>query len=115
MKRFFVSAVILCSLTVAAFAAKNSENLNVSRTMVIGTTKVAQGEYKVSWAGSDANLQLTITKNGKTVATAPAKMVQEKSGAVGVTTNTVNGAEVVDTILFRNFKFVIASPATTGE
>ena len=115
MKRLFVSVVILCSLSVTAFAGKNSENINFSSTVMIGSAKVDAGEYKVSWTGTDANLQVTVSKSGKTVATAPAKLVQEKSGSVGLSTQFVNGASVVDTLQFRNFKLVLTNLTSTGE
>jgi hypothetical protein len=69
----------------------------------------------VSWTGSDANLQVTISKNGKTIATVPAKQVPAKNFATSVSTRNVNGANVLESIQLEKFDLVLSNASASGE
>lgn len=115
MKRLFGFALIALSLSLPAFAAKNSQDLTLYKTVKVGATQLPEGNYKVTWTGNDANVQVTIAKNGKTVATAPAKVVPAKNGSVSVSTRSVNGTEVLETIQLDKLNLVLTGAPANGE
>lgn len=115
MKRFFGFALIVALLSIPAFAAKNSQNLTLTGTVKIGSTQLPAGDYKVSWTAVGPNAQVTIAQKGKTPITVPAKVVEAKNGRVAVLTNTVNGAEVLESIQLDNVNVVLTSATASGE
>jgi len=115
MKRFFAFAVILASLSVTAFAAKNSQNVTVSSPVMVGKTELPAGDYKVSWTGSGANVQVTFAERGKTPVTVPAKIVEAKNGHVALLTNTENGANVLQAVQLDNLSIMLTGSSASGE
>ena len=99
MKRFFGFALVVLSLSLPSFAAQKASNISFSTAVKIGSTQVAPGDYKLSWTGTDANVQVTLTQGGKTIVTAAAKLTAAKNGFTSTNTSTVNGAIVLDSIL----------------
>jgi len=115
MKRFFAFAVILASLSVTAFAAKNSQNVTVSSPVMVGKTELPAGDYKVSWTGSGANVQVTFAERGKTPVTVPAKIVEAKNGHVALLTSTENGANVLQAVQLDNLSIMLTGSSASGE
>jgi hypothetical protein len=115
MKRFFGLVLILSSLSLTAFAAGNTKNINFSRDLKVGATKVAAGDYKLSWTDGTADVQVTITKNGKTIATVPAKAEPAKNNGVSLSTRTVEGTYVLETIQLEKVNLIIKSASASGE
>lgn len=99
MKRFLVIALIVFSFSLPSFAAKNSANVTLGTSVTVGSTQVAAGDYTVSWTGTDANVQVTIAKNGKVLVTVPAKLTPAKNGSTSVSTGTENGVKVLESIM----------------
>ena len=99
MKRYIGLAIALLALSLPAFAAKNSASVTLATPVTIGSTKLAAGDYNISWTGADANVQVTIAQNGKKVVTVPAKLVNAKNGYTSIDTATENGSTVVKEIL----------------
>ncbi len=72
-----VAFVIL--VTLAAVAIEGTANVPVRANVQLNGKQIAAGNYKVSWTGTDNNVQVTF-KNGKSdVLTAPAKLVEMKN------------------------------------
>ncbi len=46
MKRFFGYALIVASLSLPAFAAKNSQDVTLNAPVKVGTTQLPAGNYK---------------------------------------------------------------------
>ena len=82
MKRLFGYALMLTLAAAPAFAAKNSQSLNLASPVKVGTTELPAGDVKVTWTGTGENVQVTIAQNGKTL-TVPAKLVEEKHNHKG--------------------------------
>jgi hypothetical protein len=114
MKRFFGYAIILASLSVPAFAAKNSQDVVISSPVTVGSTKLPAGQYKVSWTGTGSTVQVTIAAKGLGTVTVPAKAVQAKNRSTAVQFDTANGANVVQSIMLNNLTLEI-SDAKTGS
>lgn len=115
MKRLFGFALILGLLSMPAFAAKNSENVNLSSPVTLGTMQLAAGNYDLKWTGTGATVQVAITQNGKTVATVPAKAVQTKSSQVSLSTDHVGGANVLQSIQLHKVNLIFSGATSTGE
>lgn len=115
MNRLFASAVLLASLSIPAFAAKNSQTINLADSVKVGSTQLDAGSYKVSWTGTAPNVQVTIEARGKAPVTVPAKLVEAKNGHVAVLTNTVGGASVLESIQLNHETLVLSNAGTTGE
>ncbi len=115
MKRFFGYALILASLSMPAFAAKNSQTVTINGTVKVGTTELPAGDYKVSWTGTGSAAQVTIAQHGKTGVTVPAKVTEEKNGHVAVTTNDVNGVAILESIELNNLTLSFTGATGSGE
>src|ERR1700691_4215159 len=85
MKRFIGFAWLLVLFSVPAFAARNSQTVNLSENVKVGSTQIPAGNYKVTWTGSGSDAQVTLAQGGKTFVTAPAKVVEEKHNLTGFT------------------------------
>ena len=72
-------ATVALLVPVSVFAKeKNEGKFQVSQPVQVGSSQLKPGEYKVQWDGTGPDVQLTILQNGKTVATAPAKLVESQ-------------------------------------
>lgn len=76
MKKSVLIAVFLVLALATAFAA-NSTNLTVSSPMQINGTKLAPGDYKVSWTINNGQADV-VFKNGKQEVKATAKVEDAK-------------------------------------
>ena len=71
-------------LATAAFAADGGKgSFQISSPAQVNGTNLPAGDYSVKWTGSGPDVQLTISRNGRSVATVPARIVQltQKAGA----------------------------------
>jgi hypothetical protein len=114
MKRFFGFALILALFSIPALASK-SETVTLPGTVKVGSTQLPAGDYKASWTGTGSSVQVTLTRNGKTVVTVPAKLVEEKHNLNGVTTNTQGGVDFLQTIQLNHVSLVLENAPTTGQ
>jgi hypothetical protein len=115
MKRFFGFALIVGLLSIPAFAAKNSQSLNLATTVKVGSTSLPAGDYKVTWTGTGSSVQVTIAHKGGATVTVPAKLVDAKNGHVGVITDGANGSATLQTIELDNFNLVLTGATAQGE
>jgi len=115
MKRFFGFALLLVLFSVPAFAARNSQTVNLSENVKVGSTQIPAGTYKVTWTGSGSDAQVTLAQGGKTFVTVPAKVVEEKHNLSGFTVNTRDGVGVLETIELNNVSLVLEGSPTSGQ
>jgi hypothetical protein len=98
-------AIATLALSLGAFAKDNhSGNFTVSDNVQVGSTQLAPGDYKAEWTGPDNNLQVVITRHGKTVATAEGKIVnlQQPAQYSAVLTKQTGTTVKLDEIEFNN-------------
>jgi hypothetical protein len=110
MKRFGVGLLALV-FTVAAYAAKNSQTVDLGQTVQVGSTKLPAGPVKVSWTGTGANAQVTLTAKGQNPVTVPAKIVDERHAYPGVETINISGVQYLQGFELGNVTVEIQSPA----
>ena len=105
--RFFaVFSVVALALSLPAFAKDaNSGSFDLAQTAQVGSTVLHPGHYKAEWTGPNTALQISILRNGKTVATAQGtlKQLPAKAPYDSVTVRNVNDHTTrVDEIDFNN-------------
>lgn len=70
MKYMATIAAVAMMLSLGAFAKDvNSGSFDLDQTAKIGSTELPPGQYKAEWTGNQKALNISIVKNGKTVAT----------------------------------------------
>jgi len=114
MKRSFAYALMLTLMAAPAFAAKNSQSVNLASPVKVGTTELPAGDVKVTWTGTGENVQATIAQNGKTL-TVPAKLVEEKHNHKGYTVSRQAGADQLQTIQLSNVSLQLDSATASGR
>jgi len=107
VKRIFGFALMCALLSVAALAASNSQTINFSGAVQVGTTTLPAGEYKVSWTGTGDSGKVTFEKKGIAPVTVSAKIVDEKNGHTGISTDTQGGKDVLKTIVFSKVSLIL--------
>ena len=107
-------------LVTAAFAA-NKGNFQISDPVQVNGTTLPAGDYVAKWDGSGPTVQVSITRNGKTVATVPAKLVQldqKASQDAAEIQNLAGGRRELTTLQFSGKKYSLqlagAAIATTA-
>ena len=77
-----LSAVaVLAMLTPLSLLAadKTTRSVKIGDPVTVGGTHLKAGDYKVQWEGTGPNVQVSFLRNGKAVATAPAKLQVDDS------------------------------------
>jgi hypothetical protein len=116
MKRLLGIALLVGSLSLPAFAAKNAQNITLWQATKIGASQLPAGNYKVTWTGTDSNVQVTVAQGKKTVATVSGKLVPANNNAAGgLSTDTQNGVVVLQSIQLSKFDLVLTSPESSGQ
>lgn len=69
--------LLVISVAGAALAADMSKgSFQISAPAQVGSTTLPAGDYTAKWSGTGPTVQVSIVRNGKTLATVPAKLVQ---------------------------------------
>ena len=116
MKTKFAHISVLLTLvfalaSVSMAAAKNSASVNIPNTAKVGDTQLQPGDYKVVWEGTGPDVQVSFMQGKNTVATAPAKLVQQSNpydGAIETTGND-DSSRVINAIDLKNRSQVFTS------
>lgn len=99
-------AAVAMMLSLGAFARDvNSGNFDLDQTTKVGSTVLQPGRYKAEWTGSQKALNISIVKNGKTVATTGGtlKELPTKASYSAVTVKTLPDKSTrIDEIDFGN-------------
>lgn len=76
-------AVVVLAFATASFAANNErkENFQIAAPAQVNGTQLPAGDYVAKWEGTGPDVQVSIVRNGKTVATVPAKVVESAAKA----------------------------------
>jgi hypothetical protein len=78
-----IVALFAMVFSFSAFAKdKTVHSVTIGDPVTVGTTHLKPGDYKVEWHGSTPAVQVDFLQNGKTVATAPAKLETNDSNVV---------------------------------
>ena len=80
----FIAAfsLVAFALSLPSFAKDaNSGSFDLTQSVQVGSTVLQPGHYKAEWTGPATALQISIVRNGKTVATAQGALKQLPSKA----------------------------------
>jgi hypothetical protein len=115
MKRFGVGLLAL-AIPFAAYAAKNSQTIDLRTPVQVGSTTVPAGPVRVTWSGTGSDAKLTFAHNGKDPITVPAEIVNKKNSNNAISTITVNGVDYLQEVELSNMTLVVRSaPTATAQ
>jgi hypothetical protein len=70
-----LTLLLATSASAATNSSKNKGSLNIQEPVTVNGTRLAVGNYKVTWQGAGADVELNIIQFHKVVATVPARLV----------------------------------------
>lgn len=126
MKRSTISKSLLLGmallLATGAFAA-NKGSLQVQDPVTVIGKQLPAGDYQLKWDGKGPNVELSILKGNKVVATLPARLVdmnQSAASDASVIRKNADGSRSLSEIRFSGKKYALAigeeaATADTGE
>ncbi len=114
MKRFLGLVLMIVLVSAPAFAGTKPQTVTFPGTVQIGSMQVPAGDYKLAWTGSGPGVQVTLTRQGKTIATFTAKVIEVKSNP-GLETYAHGGAAILQTIHLNNATLQLDSAQTPGQ
>src|SRR5271154_717496 len=94
-------------LSASAFAGTKA-SLQLNNPVTVNGTKLKPGDYKIEWEGSGSNVQLSILKDNKVVAKAPAHEVElptPSDNTAAVTRQNGDGTSTLAGLRFQGKKF----------
>ena len=101
VKQVAVFVLVALSLTLGALAAnKNEGKFTLSDSVQLGSTQLKAGDYKATWEGSGADVQVKILQGKDVVATVPAKLEDRQSRQSSVAINNSNGTKTLQEVEF---------------
>jgi hypothetical protein len=111
---------LLLLLTTSVFAANdtNKGSLTTMSDVTVNGRLVPAGEYSLRWEGTGPNVQLSILKGKKVVATTAARVVDiEKSpqSDAAVVKGNENGTQSLSEVRFAGKKYVLMIGEEAGS
>jgi hypothetical protein len=73
-------ALVFAVPAISMAATKGQQNLSLTTPTKVGDSQLQPGNYKVMWEGNGPDVQVSFVQGKTTVATAPAKLVQQTTG-----------------------------------
>ena len=119
----FMIAVAALAMTAAAFAGSNTHkaSFQIAAPAQVNGTALPAGDYVAKWEGTGPDVQVSIVRDGKTVATVPAKVVEsgEKASTDMAEFENANGTGTreLSAVRFGGKKFSLefSGPATQAR
>lgn len=110
-----LAAIVLMLPLSALAASKNSSNVQIPDKVVVNGKQIQPGTYKVEWNGTGPNVEVSILQGHKTVAQAPARLVNGTYEQQAIVTHQNNsGANVLDQIQLKNKELDLNARANSG-
>jgi hypothetical protein len=109
--KFAVLALLLLP-AVNVFAATDNHKggLSIGSSVQVGSTQLQAGDYAVKWDGAGPSVQVNIIRNGKVVATVPARVVElgrKSDHNQAETTAGANGGRLLTRLQFEGKTFAL--------
>ena len=98
-------------LATSTLAATNKGSMQLQDPVTVSGKQLRAGDYSVKWDGSGPNVELSILKGNKVVATTPARLIDlnEKSNRdAAVVQNNGDGSKSLAEIHFSGKKYALA-------
>jgi hypothetical protein len=110
-KSLFVFAML--ALPALAFAAdKKSASVQITQPVTVAGTQIAPGNYRLVWEGNGPDVTVTFLEGKKTVATAPAKLVNTASSQQDAieTFTTADKTQLLRAVDFKSLTLQFQTP-----
>ena len=114
MKQAPVFALMLALASIPAFAAKRNPTINIPEDVEIGSALVPAGDYSLSITGAGPEVQVTLVKDKKSVASFAAKEVQVK-GLTSISEENSGKVPVLLSIQLHDFNLVLQDEPHSGQ
>jgi YD repeat-containing protein len=114
MKRFFGFALMLAMIAAPAFGANKTQTVSFVEAVTVGTTQIPAGSYKLTWTGSGASVEATLTQGKKTIVTFTAKEIAGNSQR-GLETLNINGVNRLQVIHMDKVGLQLENAAQAGN
>lgn len=103
-------------LAVGAFAASNKGSMQILDSVNVSGTTLPAGQYSLKWDGTGQNVQLSILKGTKVVATTPARLVDLNQSAQSdeAVVKSENGNRSLSQVRFEGKKYALQIGAEGG-
>ncbi len=117
----FTTGLLAFSLLLAGSAIAGNANkgtLQVDETVTVGGKQLPAGKYRVTWAGTGSNVELSISEGKETLASVPAQIVplQTAQNGSGYTIKTDDaGGKALTEILFDGKKYKVSIGEASAE
>jgi hypothetical protein len=82
-----LTAFLILTLSMAMAWPKIHKTVCIIEPTVVGGVEVEPGTYSIDWSGTGPNVQVSFSRQGKTIATAPATLVPAKNRYDSLTTS----------------------------
>ena len=109
--RVLQGLVLACAVLFAASAfAANKASFDLQHPTQVAGQELAAGTYKVQWQGTGNDVQLTILRGSKQVATTTAHVVEMKAASpetAALVTVNPDGSRSLSQIRFRGKSFAL--------
>ena len=118
MKRLFYSVAILVLISIPAFAAKNSQTVNIPEAVTVGNTPLEAGDYKVTWSGTGANVQVTLVEKDKyspKPVTVTAKAEDATVSQTGFTVERQGNVSKLSTLKVGKITLIFDTTSSSGQ
>ena len=119
MKHFKTwASLLVLTLVPAVFAADASHQLTLTKEVAVNGTAVRPGDYKVKWAGSGDNVDVSFLRGKHVVATSPAHVVAldaAPSQDTMIFRQNADGSQALSEVRFGGKKFAIVLGQQTAN
>ena len=105
-------------LATSAFAASNKGSMQLLDPVTVSGKQLPAGDYSVKWDGTGPNVELSILRGSKVVATTPARLIdlnQKTNGDAAVVKNNDDGSKSLSEIRFGGKRYVLAIGQETAS
>lgn len=110
---------VLVAFSASAFASDGGKgSFQISDPVQVNGTTLPAGDYTAKWEGSGPEVQVSIVRSGKTVATVPAKLVQlEQKGSYDAAEyqTSASGKRELTALHFSGKKYSLQLGSTSAE
>lgn len=111
-----VMALALVLPVFAVAANKNSGKFDVPNRVQFQGKQLDPGTYKVEWNGNGPNVNVSILKGRKTIAEAPARLLDQSFFSPAIVTHqNKDGKNVLDQIQLKNKEIDLRARASRPE
>jgi hypothetical protein len=116
-KGLLLGLTLLLATSLFAAGDSNKGSLQTLGAVTVNGTNLPAGDYSVKWEGTGSNVQLTILKGKKVVATTPAHLVDlgSPASADSAVVKSDNGTRMLSEVRFGGKKYALQIGEESGS